>query len=150
MIDSRRNPTKRNNDAISPEQENDNSPPVLVIDDSDIALVAMTDILQKEGIKVMTLRSAFGATKTVLRHGIEVVVTDVNMPALCGNNLIAFFKKNPKLCHVRVILVSSLPVNELRDLAVNAGADGMVSKDNLETDLIKSVKKQMYRTKNKT
>lgn len=142
--------TAENKDKVSKQKGRDSSPPVLVIDDSDISLDAMTEILQKEGLEVITLRSAFGATKTVLRNRIEVVVTDVNMPALRGNNLIAFFKKNPKLHHIRVVLVSSLPLEELNELAEKSGADGVVSKNNLETDLIPVVKQQLYKRKKST
>ena len=136
--------------ANSKSENKDDTPPVLVIDDSDIALQAITDILYKEGIKVRTLRSAFGATKTVLRHQIEVVITDINMPALRGNTLIAFFRKNPKLKHVRVVFVSSLPYAELKALAEQTGADGMVSKDRLEIDLVTVVKQQIHRKRKTT
>jgi CheY-like chemotaxis protein len=107
-------------------------PPVLVIDDSDIARSQIAQRLAEEGIEVHTLPSAIGATRAVLRNNIGLVLIDVLMPAMRGDRLAALFRKNARFSNIGLILVSSEPEGQLKRLADEVGADGVVSKSNLD------------------
>lgn len=110
-------------------------PKVLVIDDSEISLEMMVGVLDDGRIPALSLPGPIGATQLVIKRNIHVIVTDVNMPALPGHNLISLFRGNRRTSHVKVILVSSLPEDQLDKLARDSGADGAVQKDRIETDL---------------
>ncbi|MEN9580017.1 MAG: hypothetical protein RJA70_3026 [Pseudomonadota bacterium] len=110
-------------------------PKVLVIDDSEISLEMMVGVLEDHKIAALSIPGPIGATQLVIKRDIHVIVTDVNMPALPGHNLISLFRGNRRTSHVKVILVSSLPEAQLDQLARDSGADGAVQKDRIETDL---------------
>lgn len=116
-------------------------PKVLVIDDSEISLELMSGVLEDAGMDVVKLTGPIGATQTVVKFDINVLVTDVNMPALPGHNLITLFRGNRRTEHVKVVLVSSLPEDQLNQIAEEYGADGVVQKDRVETDLVRLVKR---------
>lgn len=83
---------------------------------------------------VEKMSGPIGATQAVITHNISVLVTDVNMPALPGHNLISLFRRNRRTQHVKVVLVSSLSVEQLSQIAQEYRADGIVQKDSVEFD----------------
>lgn len=122
-------------------KNNKSEPEVLVIDDSEIALDLILDLLEKNRIPAVGLPGPIGATNKVVTLGIKVVVTDVTMPELSGNSLVQLFRNNPRTRHVKVVLVSDLPLHQLYELGQAARAHGMVQKARLEEELPQLVRK---------
>jgi len=101
---------------------------VLLIDDSEITLELIQDRLRQAGIDV---RSAFslGEVKSIIQGwSPTVIVADVNMPDMRGDDLCARLKAAAATRNALVMLCSSMPEAELSALADRAGADGFVSK----------------------
>ena len=119
----------------------DESPQVLVIDDSELALEGMIETLHAGMIPAIGMPSAIGSTRIVLRYKIRVVVVDVNMPIVTGTNLVALFRNNSKLAGVKIVLVSGLPRAELVKMASECGADDVVAKDEVEDTLVSTVRR---------
>jgi PleD family two-component response regulator len=71
----------------------------------------------------------------VLRHDIQVVVIDVNLPSVRGDRLASLFRANDRMDKVGVVLVSGMERAELGRLAREAGADSVVAKDDIESRL---------------
>jgi CheY-like chemotaxis protein len=95
---------------------------VLVIDDSEIALELILGVLEASSFSVTGLPGPIGATRAVISRGVRVVVTDVNMPELTGNNLVSLFRNNPKTAHVRS---SWFPTYRSRSCASWAAVPGL-------------------------
>ena len=105
---------------------------VLVVDDSEIARQKMAAVLRDAGIEVHVLPSPIGATRAIMNHGIGIVVADVMMPGMRGDRLAALFRSNPRFRNVGVILVSGAEEVELHGLAVDAKADAVLRKSELQ------------------
>jgi CheY-like chemotaxis protein len=112
---------------------------VLVIDDDDIPRSAMRELLESAGIVALELSSPIGATQVAINQGIDVVILDVMMPNLRGDMLAKLFRRNPRLRHVGVILVSGCNPQELSALAAECQADAVISKRDVRTDLVATV-----------
>jgi CheY-like chemotaxis protein len=108
---------------------------VLIIDDSDVARAAISETLVAAGYEVFELASAIGATRVVLRHGIAAVVVDLSMPGLSGDLLVQVLRRNAKLRSLVVVVVSGTDVSGLEALRVEGGADAVLSKAHIQTDL---------------
>ncbi|AUX44263.1 hypothetical protein SOCE26_057270 [Sorangium cellulosum] len=106
--------------------------PVLVIDDSEIAREEVSRILRDAGWQVIVLPSPIGATQAIVRHQARVVIVDVFMPTLRGDRLLTLFRKNPRLGHLSVILMSGHSEQELERLRTEAQADAVISKRHLQ------------------
>lgn len=117
------------------------APSVLVIDDNEIALAAIRVLLESSGVVVECLPTAIGATQVILRHGIRVVVADLNMPAVTGSSLVTMLRKNPRLRDVSVILISGEPPDSLTQVAEQVGAAGSVSKQDMHVVLVPMVRR---------
>jgi len=120
------------------------APSVLVIDDNEIALAAIRALLESAGVAVECLPTAIGATQVILRHGIRVVVADLNMPAVTGSSLVTMLRKNPRLRDVAVILISGEPPDALMLVAEQVGAAGSVSKQDMHAVLVPMVRRLLH------
>ena len=108
---------------------------VLVIDDDEVAREFLCDILRSEGFTVMDWPSAIGVTNKIVRDEINVVVLDIMMPTIRGDRLATLLRKNAALGALGVVLVSGCPREELDQLAMEVGAEAVVSKQEARTEL---------------
>jgi CheY-like chemotaxis protein len=109
---------------------------VLVIDDSAVARMAMVELLSNAGFRVFELTSAIGATRTIMQNNIVAVVADISMPGLSGDKLVAVLRKNPRLKHLTLILVSGRDDDELRQVMSEQEVDAVLSKRSIRDRLV--------------
>lgn len=105
---------------------------MLVIDDSEIAREEVCRVLHAAGFQVVALPSPIGATQAIVRHQARIVVLDVFMPTIRGDRLLTLFRKNQRLGHLSVILISGHSERELEQLQMEVQADAVLSKSNLD------------------
>ncbi len=119
---------------------------VLVIDDNEVARELMTSLLTEAGHRVHSLSTPIGATRTIVREKVSVVVIDVEMPALRGDKLVSLFRNNPRFSKLGLVLVSGAPEEELVEIGRAVGADAVVPKIHLEAGLADTVARLAQRT----
>ncbi|MBX3246657.1 MAG: response regulator [Myxococcales bacterium] len=101
---------------------------VLVVDDDEEQLDMVRRFLRLEGFDVETSSSPIGVSNLVRRMRPNVVLLDVNIPALSGPHLLQVLKKNLEGGDTRFVLYSSEDAAELRRLASEVGADAYIEK----------------------
>jgi CheY-like chemotaxis protein len=104
------------------------TPKILVVDDDATHLVCAKELLEAEGYEVRVHGTAFGATEKVLRYEPDLVLVDVNMPALSGEGLVTVLQGRERTRGVRVLLYSSNDEQALREAAERLGIAGYVPK----------------------
>ncbi len=109
---------------------------VLIIDDSEIARAHLRHILVGAGVHVFEQASAIGATRTILRHGIDVALVDISMPGLSGDKLVRLLRDNSRLDGLVIVVVSAKTEAELKSLVGPTGANAVLHKDRVEGELI--------------
>ena len=80
---------------------------VLVIGKSEAATQAMSVELRARGHQVFGTTSAIGASCLVVRHGIDVVVLDMELHSFPAQRLVELLRKHPRLEKLGVVLVCS-------------------------------------------
>jgi CheY-like chemotaxis protein len=106
---------------------------VLVVDDSEATARLLEVELKAQGHEVMTANSADAATKIILKKKTrpDLVLLDVNMPGVNGEEFCRFIKGNSLFAGIQVVLCSAEAEPELQRIVKTAGADGYVRKDSL-------------------
>jgi PAS domain S-box-containing protein len=100
---------------------------VLVVDDEPVMLTLTRTHLARHGFTVIAARDVDSALAEVGVTVPDVIVSDVLMPGRDGYELVATLRTTPALAAVPVVLVtSSLVESSDRELAVRAGASGLV------------------------
>jgi two-component system sensor histidine kinase ChiS len=101
---------------------------ILLIDDSDVTLGFVQEHLRAHGF------DARGTTRLVEFDSLlknwrpDLILTDVNMPGLTGVELCQRLKDRYETASLPIVLFSTLPDAELRELARECAADGWLSK----------------------
>ena len=116
---------------------------IFVIDDSELTLKLTQQLLENGGFEVLTSSSPLGVSSTILREKPDLVLADVDMPALSGDQLVALIKGNKLLQHTRVVLHSARPLEELQELCTACGANGVIRKTDDLDDLLERVRRFM-------
>jgi DNA-binding response OmpR family regulator len=100
---------------------------VLILDDSELTLGATAMALERGGYEVKTAASIGSAETILARWSPDVVLTDVNMPGVEGNQVCAWIKAH-QMHAAPIVLYSGLPEEDLEPIARLSGADGFLTK----------------------
>lgn len=104
---------------------------VLILDDDARILETAAELLRRGGFEVITYKEEFNRLNFVAEAGPDLVLLDVNMPFLPGDELFGLFQDYPALRDIPVFFFSSNDERDLRRLVLQTGAAGYVSKSEL-------------------
>jgi CheY-like chemotaxis protein len=101
---------------------------VLLIDDDELTLEILQSHLLASGYEVRIALSLGEVRSIIDGWQPAVIVADVNMPDMRGDDLCARLKAAARTRDAVVVLCSSMPDAELEERARRASADGWISK----------------------
>jgi two-component system chemotaxis sensor kinase CheA len=101
---------------------------LLVVDDSLTTRTLERSIFEAAGYDVLVAADGLEALRILRDEAVDLVVSDVEMPAMDGFSLTAEVRRDERLRHLPVVLVTSLGDREHRERGVAAGADAYVVK----------------------
>ena len=119
------------------------APTVLVVDDEPSNLASIEKIFQKDGMRVLTADSARTALELLRNHRVEVVLTDLMMPAVSGLELLKAIKQMAP--DVEVVMMTAYGTVETAVQAMREGAYDFVEKPLKRVTIVKSVRKAAER-----
>ena len=101
---------------------------VLVIDDSKTELMALTDILQKQGMQVRTAENGEDAMKRLAEDKPDLILMDVVMPGQNGFQLTRAISRDPLYADVPIIMCTSKNQETDRVWGMRQGSRGYITK----------------------
>jgi two-component system, NtrC family, response regulator HydG len=114
---------------------------VLVVDDEANILEALQKVLSKEGFEVLTAGNGRQALEVLRRQPIHVMITDLRMPGMTGDDLLKAAKAiTPE---VEVIVMTAYGTVENAVEAMKLGAYDFVSKPLKRASVIAAVRKAL-------
>jgi DNA-binding response OmpR family regulator len=99
---------------------------ILLVEDSPVITAAVTQALTGAGYEIAT-RSNFNELMTGGTEGFDLILMDVQMPELYGDDVASVLRYERKV-KTPIYLFSSLPPDELAERAASAGVDGFIHK----------------------
>ena len=108
-------------------QDDDDTYTILVVEDNIELLMLMKQLLQQY-YHVLTASNGVEALQVVQAHDIDLVVSDVMMPEMDGNELTIQLKHDPNYSHLPVILLTAKTQEEDRKASLTIGADDYITK----------------------
>jgi DNA-binding response OmpR family regulator len=100
---------------------------VLLVEDDPGAASMTSRILQAHGMDVRWTETSLGASNLARRIRPNLILLDVELPALSGDALVALLRRAAPE-GMRIVLYSSHDDAHLRAIARRTGADGWISK----------------------
>ena len=114
---------------------------ILMVDDSPVILEAGRMALEEAGYEVLTLENPLTVPGVVRREKPDLVLIDVNMPAVNGDSVIQIVNTHGLASKAPVILYSDIPERELELRAKKCGAAGYIRKTGDDEALVAQVKR---------
>ena len=118
----------------------DSTAKVLIVDDDEIILAATRIFLEGAGFEVATEQSALRLSRAIRENPPDLILLDVRMPALNGDQVLVILKRYDFSRDIPVLLFSDLAEEELAELVRTTDADGYVKKSAGSENLIRQVK----------
>jgi CheY-like chemotaxis protein len=109
---------------------------VLVVDDDELTLEITRERLERLGLAVATRQQSLGTSRWILENKPDLVLLDLQMPALTGAELARLLQRHMA---GRVVVHSSLPTDELTRVAREVGAVGAISKAVSDSEFAREV-----------
>ena len=114
---------------------------VVLLDDSPIVRAATRDTLEEAGMRVVTIDNPFLLGATVRRELPDIVLLDVVMPLLGGDDVAKIVRENQQVAEVPFVLYSDAPAQTLAAKAYECGAVGFIMKSVSEEELTRQVRR---------
>jgi len=114
---------------------------ILVVDDDKTLLGAVRRLLTAAGFEVITSDSALRLPQLVQRESPDLVLLDVEMPALSGEHVLEMTKLFEFLQKTRIVLHSSRSEEDLQALVAKSNAIGYIKKTGNPMSLVAQVQK---------
>ncbi len=101
---------------------------ILVVDDDPVVRSMLSRSLEQGGHAVTTVKDGHEALDLVRAEPFDVILLDVLMPGLDGYEVLDQLKKDPKLRHIPVVMVTALDDVESAVRCIELGADDYLPK----------------------
>jgi DNA-binding NtrC family response regulator len=114
---------------------------ILVVDDAFDTLEILERNLTTEGYQVFTVNNVGGALKILETTPVDLVITDIKMPDVSGNDLIRHVREN--FSDIEVVAITGYPSIQGAVNAVKTGAFEYIPKPFTDTELFSAVGKAL-------
>ncbi|MDM8533120.1 diguanylate cyclase [Clostridiaceae bacterium HSG29] len=92
--------------------ENEYISTVLIVDDTEANLIALSALLESEDVNVLQARSGNEALKIILTNKIDIILLDVQMPDMDGFEVAEILRGNNKTKTIPIIFITAISKEE--------------------------------------
>ena len=100
---------------------------LLLVEDNEDLLLLMRTLMSRK-YHILTAQNGHDALEVIARHPLDLIITDVMMPGMDGNELTRRIKSSPEWNHLPVIMLSAKTGEEDRKQSMLIGADDYIMK----------------------
>jgi DNA-binding response OmpR family regulator len=113
---------------------------VLVVDDEPNIVLSLEFLLKQAGYDVRVARNGEEALKAVAERAPDLILLDVMTPILDGYHVCETIRADPKLRHVRILMLTAKSRDVEREKALALGADEYITKPFSTRELVQRVR----------
>lgn len=114
---------------------------IMTVDDSASMRQTVAFTLQGAGYGVVEAEDGQNALDKLPGSGVDMIITDLNMPVMDGIELIKQVRANPEYKFLPIIMLTTESQDEKKQAGRSAGATGWIVKPFKQEQLIAVVKK---------
>ena len=116
---------------------------ILVVEDDSAILANLSRFLRLEGFDVLTARNGAEGLRAVSEHRPDLVLSDLLMPEMDGETLLASMRADTITAHVPVIFLTASADRAERDAKLQLGASDYLVKPLDLQDLLAAVRRHL-------
>lgn len=111
---------------------NPNNYKILIVDDSKITLTLLDKIVSKAGYKVVSCLDSITALEKLKHDSFDLIISDIAMPMMNGYELIKHVKNDEMLSSIPIIVISTIPTQQIKEHFKDVNIDTYIYKINFE------------------
>lgn len=104
---------------------------ILIVDDSATQRLMLKKILKMIGLTDIIIQEASNgkeALEIIQNQPVSLILTDLNMPTMSGEELIATLKSQASTCRLPIIVITSKGAENMQVEMTEVGIDGILMK----------------------
>lgn len=114
---------------------------ILVVDDDEVAVTAVSHLLRKQGYEVIEARSGSECLSLVAKHYPDLILLDIKLPDINGVEVLKQLRGNPAFDGTFIVHLSSqVGPAETKMQGLDLGADGYISQPVENHELVARVR----------
>jgi chemosensory pili system protein ChpA (sensor histidine kinase/response regulator) len=125
--------------AVVPDEIEDTSPLVMVVDDSITVRKVTTRLLERHEMRVVAAKDGVDALAQLQETIPDIMLLDVEMPRMDGFELATNMRSDDRLKNVPIIMITSRTGQKHRDRASSIGVNIYMGKPFTEADLLDNI-----------
>jgi HAMP domain-containing protein/signal transduction histidine kinase/DNA-binding response OmpR family regulator len=119
---------------------------VLVVDDDVRNIFALSSVLERRGMKVLTASTGSEATSLLERTpGVSIVLMDIMMPEMDGYQTMQKIRENPELRRLPIVALTAKAMKGDREKCFEAGASDYLAKPVNTEQLLSALRMWLHR-----
>jgi DNA-binding response OmpR family regulator len=106
-------------------------PKVLIVDDEPLIRLLLQqtlEVFEEHGVEVLSAENGIEAVEIIKELCPDLVLLDVMMPKMDGFEVSVIVRKQLKMSNVRIVMLTSKGQEQDKQKAIEAGADGYITK----------------------
>ena len=123
---------------------------ILIAEDEPTILETLTFLLERAGWSVTTVTDGAAVVQTVRRTRPRMLVLDIMLPGRSGLDILRMLRAEPDLAAIPVLILTARGHNHDRQLALDLGADGFISKPFANDSVLEEVRRLLGLTTSAT
>lgn len=112
---------------------------ILVCDDDQGILEMLELLLEEDGYQVVLEPNSVNALRTIERESPDIVLLDIWMPMISGDQILRSLRDNPKVSSTPVLMYSAS--TDGKNIAESCGADSYISKPFDLAEMLEEIEK---------
>jgi two-component system chemotaxis response regulator CheY len=117
-------------------------PHFLIVEDSPAVRQVLSLHLRRfRGSRVSEASNGAEAVGKLSAGGIDLVLTDINMPVMDGLKLVSLVRSNPQLKDIPIIIITTKGAEEDRERGLALGANAYLPKPIQASELLRTIEK---------
>lgn len=113
---------------------------ILLVDDEDDVRNLVGLMLARENFRLLAARSGNEALRIVQEESVDLILLDLMMPRMSGQDLLKILKRMPSTSDLPVVVLTALENKETMEECLELGATGYVQKPFAKKILVRTVK----------
>jgi CheY-like chemotaxis protein len=119
---------------------------VLLVDDDARNIFALSSVLERRGMKVLTATTGNEAIELVTTNpSISIVLMDIMMPQMDGYQTIGVIRQNPSFSRLPIIALTAKAMKGDREKCLEAGASDYLAKPVNTEQLLLAIRMWLHR-----
>lgn len=116
---------------------------LLVVDDVQMFIQLQRTLLSRQDFELLIVRSGRETLGKAREENPDLILLDLYMPDMDGNTVCKELKSDPTTSHIPILILTTDDADEFRELCIEAGCDGYITKPLRRDTLVPAVENHL-------